>query len=294
MKPKIGYIGLGVMGHACANNLLKAGYPLWVYARRPEQMQPLVEAGAQASNTPQALAAHCDLIFTNVSDSADVEQVILGAEGIIHGAQAGSTVIDMSTISPAVTRQIAVALAQQNINMLDAPVSGGSQGAIDGTLSIMVGGKIDIFQYVLPVLQVMGKNIVHIGDHGAGQVSKACNQIVVTQTLAAVAEAFALAVASGVDPAKVRQALMGGSASSCILEVHGQRMLTHNFTPGFKAKLHQKDLRIVQQYADELALDLPGTRLAASYINEIVDAGMGEQDSSVIVTLFEQKLDKKN
>ncbi|MGV8934245.1 MAG: NAD(P)-dependent oxidoreductase [Gallionellaceae bacterium] len=293
MKPKIGYIGLGVMGHACANNLLKAGYPLWVYARRPEQMQQLIQAGAQACNTPQALAKHCDLIFTNVSDSADVEQVILGKDGIIHGAQAGSTVIDMSTISPAVTRQIAVALAQQNINMLDAPVSGGSQGAIDGTLSIMVGGKIDIFQYVLPVLQVMGKNIVHIGDHGAGQVSKACNQIVITQTLAAVAEAFALALASDVDPAKVRQALMGGSASSRILEVHGQRMLTHNFAPGFKARLHQKDLRIVQQYADELALDLPGTRLATSYINAIVDAGMGEQDSSAIATLFEQKLGMK-
>jgi 3-hydroxyisobutyrate dehydrogenase-like beta-hydroxyacid dehydrogenase len=198
-------------------------------------------------------------------------------------------VIDMSTISPAVTRQIAVALAQQNINMLDAPVSGGSQGAIDGTLSIMVGGKVDIFQYVLPVLQVMGKNIVHIGDHGAGQVSKACNQMVITQTLAAVAEAFALAVASGVDPAKVRQALMGGSASSRILEVHGQRMLTHNFTPGFKASLHQKDLRIVQKFAHELSLDLPVTNMATAYINALVETGMGEADSSAIITLFEPK-----
>jgi 2-hydroxy-3-oxopropionate reductase len=289
MKPKIGYIGLGVMGHACANNLLKAGYPLWIFARRSEQMQQLLQAGAHACSSAQELAAHCDIIFTNVSDSADVEQVILGASGVIHGAQAGSTVIDMSTISPAVTRQIAVALAQQNINMLDAPVSGGSQGAIDGTLSIMVGGKVDIFQYVLPVLQVMGKNIVHIGDHGAGQVSKACNQMVITQTLAAVAEAFALAVASGVDPAKVRQALMGGSASSRILEVHGQRMLTHNFAPGFKARLHQKDLRIVQKFAHELSLDLPVTNMATAYINALVETGMGEADSSAIITLFEPK-----
>lgn len=293
MKPKIGYIGLGVMGQACANNLLKAGYPLWVYARRPAQMQALVAAGALACNTPQALAHHCDIIFTNVSDTADVEEVILGEQGIIYGAQAGNTVIDMSTISPTVTRQIATALAQKNINMLDAPVSGGSQGAIDGTLSIMVGGKTEIFEQVLPVLQVMGKNIVHIGDHGAGQVSKACNQVVITQTLAAVAEAFALAAVSGVDPAKVRQALLGGSAGSRVLEVHGQRMLTHNFTPGFKASLHQKDLRIVQQFADELALDLPGNKMATTYINTLVAAGMGDQDSSAIAILLEQKLGRK-
>lgn len=293
MKPNIGYIGLGVMGHACANNLLKAGYPLWVHARRPEQMQQLVRAGAQTCDTAQALAKHCNLIFTNVSDTEDVWEVILGEQGIIHGAQIGSTVIDMSTISPSVTRQIASALAQKKINMLDAPVSGGSQGAIDGTLSIMVGGKADVFEQALAVLQVMGKNIVHIGDHGAGQVSKACNQIVITQTLAAIAEAFSLAVASGVDPAKVRQALLGGSAGSRILEVHGQRMLTHNFTPGFKAKLHQKDLRIVRQFADELAIELPGTKMAATYINALVEAGMGEEDSSAIVTLFEQMLGKK-
>ena len=293
MKPNIGYIGLGVMGHACANNLLKADYPLWVYARRPEQMQQLVQAGAQACNTPQALAKHCNLIFTNVSDTEDVREVILGEQGIIHGAQTGSTVIDMSTISPSVTRQIASALAQKKINMLDAPVSGGSQGAIDGTLSIMVGGKADVFQKALVVLQVMGKNIVHIGDHGAGQVSKACNQVVITQTLAAIAEAFTLAVASGVDPAKVRQALLGGSAGSRILEVQGQRMLTHNFTPGFKAKLHQKDLCIVRQFADELAIELPGTKMATTYINALVEAGMGEEDSSAIVTLFEQRLGKR-
>lgn len=292
MKPEIGYIGLGVMGHACANNLLKAGYPLWVFARRPEQTQALHQAGAHISNSPQELARHCDIIFVNVSDTPDVQEVILGKQGVIHGAKPGSAVVDMSTISPSVTRQIAAELAQKNIDMLDAPVSGGSQGAIDGTLSIMVGGKAEVFRQALPALQVMGKNIVHIGDHGAGQVAKACNQIIVTQTLAAIAEAFTLAAASGVHPAKVREALLGGFAGSKMLEVHGQRMLSHNYTPGFKAKLHQKDMRIVQQFATESGIELPGTNLVAGYINALVEAGMGELDSSAMAILFEKLIGK--
>jgi 2-hydroxy-3-oxopropionate reductase len=293
MKPRIGYIGLGVMGHACANNLLKAGYPLWIFARRHEQMHALHQAGAQICHSPQELTRHCEIIFTNVSDTPDVQEVILGPQGIIQGAKPDSVVVDMSTISPSVTRQIAAELAQNNIDMLDAPVSGGSQGAIDGTLSIMVGGKAEIFQRVLPILQVHGKNIVHIGDSGSGQVAKACNQIIVTQTLAAIAEAFTLATASGVDPAKVRQALLGGFAGSRMLEVHGQRMLNHNYMPGFKAKLHQKDMRIVQQFSSELGLELPGTELVSGYINTLVEEGMGEQDSSAMASLFEKKLGKQ-
>jgi 2-hydroxy-3-oxopropionate reductase len=289
MKPIIGYIGLGVMGNACANNLLKAGYNLYIYARRPEQMQGLIQAGALPSTSPQSLAQNCDIIFTNVSDTSDVQQVILGEQGVMLGAKAGSVVVDMSTISPSASRQIAAALAEQNIEMLDAPVSGGSQGAIDGTLSIMVGGKAAVFQRVLPVLQVMGKNIVHIGDSGAGQVAKACNQIIVTQTLAAIAEAFTLATAAGVDAGKVRQALLGGFAGSRMLDVHGQRMLTRNYTPGFKAQLHQKDMHIVQQFAAEQGIDLPSTDLVTGYINALVEAGLGEQDSAAMATLFEQK-----
>jgi 2-hydroxy-3-oxopropionate reductase len=289
MKPIIGYIGLGVMGNACANNLLKAGYPLCIYARRPEQIQGLIQAGAQPCTSPQSLAQSCDIIFTNVSDTADVLQVILGEQGVILGAKAGSVVVDMSTILPSASRQIAAALADNNIEMLDAPVSGGSQGAIDGTLSIMVGGKAAVFQRVLPVLQVMGKNIVHIGDSGAGQVAKACNQIIVTQTLAAIAEAFTLATSAGVDAGKVRQALLGGFAGSRMLDVHGQRMLTHNYTPGFKANLHQKDMQIVQQFAAEQGIDLPGTDLVTAYINALVEAGLGEQDSAAMAILFEQK-----
>lgn len=288
MHERIGYIGLGVMGHAAAAHLLKAGYPLWIYARRPEQMHTLAQAGAQTCTSPRALAAHCDIIFTNVSDSTDVSDVILGEHGLIHGARPGTVIIDMSTISPTVTRHLATELAQRHIDMLDAPVSGGSQGALEGTLSIMVGGKAAVFQRALPLLQVMGKHIVHIGDHGAGQVTKACNQIIVTQTLAAIAEAYILAAASGVDPAKVRQALLGGFAGSRILEVHGRRMLDHNYTPGFKAKLHQKDMRIVQECAAELGIALPGTALVSQYLNALVGAGLGEQDSSAIVGLLEQ------
>ncbi len=288
MNERIGYIGLGVMGRAAAANLLKAGYPVWVYARRAEQMQPLVAAGARGCATPKELAQHCDIIFTNVSDSQAVAEVVLGELGVIHGARPGSVVVDMSTIAPSVTRHIAAELAKANIEMLDAPVSGGSQGAIDGTLSIMVGGKAAVFERVLPVLRVMGRNIVHIGDHGAGQVTKACNQIIVTQTLAAIAEAFTLAAASGVDPAKVRQALLGGFAGSRILEVHGRRMLEHDYTPGFKAKLHQKDMRIVLDCAAELGIALPSTALTTQYINALVGAGLGEQDSAAIAGLFEQ------
>lgn len=292
MQTVIGYIGLGVMGGACASNLLKAGYPLHVYARRPEQMQALVEVGAVPHSTPAELARHCSVIFTNVSNTSDVEQVVLGENGIIHGAQAGCIVVDMSTILPSAARKIASELAKNNIEFLDAPVSGGSQGAIDGTLSIMVGGNKDVFERVLPVLQVMGKNIVHVGESGAGQVAKACNQIVVSQTLGAISEAYTLAAAAGVDPAKVRQALLGGFAGSKMLEVHGQRMLTHNFTPGFKAKLHDKDMGIVQQFSQELGIELPGTELVAAYIKEVVEAGYGEEDSSAISTLFEKKLGK--
>ncbi|HEY6093335.1 MAG TPA: NAD(P)-binding domain-containing protein [Gallionellaceae bacterium] len=289
----IGYIGLGVMGQGCASNLLKAGQALQVHARRAEQMQPLVAAGATPHDSPATLAAHCDIIFTNVSDTPGVQQVVLGDHGIIHGARAGSVVVDMSTILPSAARSIAATLASQQIEFLDAPVSGGSQGAQEGTLSIMVGGKAEVFQRVLPLLQAMGKNIVHIGDAGAGQVAKACNQIVVTQTLGAIAEAYTLAKAAGVDPARVRAALLGGFAGSKMLEVHGQRMLSHQFTPGFKARLHDKDMRIVQQFAQEMGLELPGTELVAGYIHALVEAGLGEQDSSALSTLFEKKLGKE-
>ena len=222
---KVGYIGLGIMGRPAALNLVNAGYPMWVYARRPVMMEPLTKAGASACDSSATVAAESDIIFINVSDTHDVAEVILGNNGIIEAVRPGSVVVDMSTISPSVTRTFAERLAEKDVHMLDAPVSGGEQGAIDGTLSIMVGGKAEVFERVKPLLDIMGKNIVHIGDHGAGQVTKSCNQVVIAQTIAAIGEAYLLARASGVDPIKVREALMGGFAGSRALEAHGQRML---------------------------------------------------------------------
>lgn len=285
MTERVGYIGLGIMGRPMAFNLLKAGYPVSVWARRPEAMEPLVEAGASACASPADVARHADIVFTNVSDTPDVEAVILGPDGIMQGAEPGSVVVDDSTISPLATRAMAEKLRAQGIEMLDAPVSGGEQGAIDGTLSMMVGGKQEAFERVLPLFQVLGKNIVHVGDNGAGQVAKMCNQVVIAQTLAAVGEAFTLAEAAGVDPVKVREALLGGFAGSKVLEVHGQRMLDDNFAPGFKAKLHRKDMKIALETAAELGVGAPGAAVATQLINALVGAGDGELDSSAIVTV---------
>jgi len=288
MIERVGYIGLGIMGRPMALNLLKAGYPVAVYARRPEAMVPLTEAGAVACASPRAVAEQADVIFTNVSDTPDVEAVVLGPNGIVQGAQPGAVVVDHSTISPSATRRIAEALGERGVGMLDAPVSGGQQGAIDGTLSVMVGGPEALFRRVLPLLEVVGRNIVHVGDHGAGQVAKACNQVVIAQTIAAVAEGLLLATAAGVDPAKVRKALLGGFAQSRVLEVHGQRMLDRNYTPGFTSRLHQKDMRIVLETAHELGLPLPGASTVAQYLNALVGSGDTEVDSSAIATVLER------
>ena len=284
----IAYIGLGIMGRPMALNLLRAGYSVRVWARRAESMQPLIEAGATACSSPADAASGAGIIITNVSDTVDVEQVILGDSGVIEGAASGSVVVDMSTISPSVTRDIAARLAKGGVEMLDAPVSGGEKGAIDGTLSIMVGGKADVYQRVLPVFEVLGSNIVLIGDNGAGQVTKACNQTVIAQTISAIGEAFVLATAAGVDPARVREALLGGFAGSRVLDSHGGRMLAHDFKPGFKSKLHQKDMRIVLETAHELGIALPGAALATQLINALVGSGGGEDDSCAILQLQEQ------
>ena len=285
---KIAYIGLGIMGRPMVLNLLRAGYSVRVWARRSEMMEPLVEAGATACSSPADAADNSDIIITNVSDTTDVEQVVLGQNGIIDGAAKGSVVVDMSTISPSVTRTIAERLGEGDIEMLDAPVSGGEKGAIDGTLSIMVGGKAAVFERVLPVFDVLGSNIVRIGGNGAGQVTKACNQTVIAQSISAIGEAFVLAAAAGVDPAKVRDALLGGFAGSKVLDSHGGRMLMHDFKPGFKARLHQKDMRIVLETAHELGIALPGASLATQLINALVGNGGGEDDSCAILRLQEQ------
>ena len=284
----IAYIGLGIMGRPMALNLLRAGYSVRVWARRSEMMQPLIEAGATACSSPADAAGGADVIITNVSDTADVEQVVLGTSGVIEGASAGSVVVDMSTISPSVTQSIAAQLLERGIEMLDAPVSGGEKGAIDGTLSIMVGGKVAVFEQIQPVFEILGSNIVHIGDNGAGQITKACNQTVIAQTISAIGEAFILARAAGVDPVRVREALLGGFAGSKVLDSHGGRMLEHDFRPGFKSRLHQKDMRIVLETAHELGIALPGAALASQLINALVGSGGGEDDSCAILRLQEQ------
>jgi len=284
----IAFIGLGIMGRPMALNLHRAGHRVFVHGRRPESMAPLMQAGCTACTSAAEAAAQAEVIFTMVSDTPDVEQVLFGAAGVVHGAKPGAVVVDMSTISPGATRRFAEDLAARGLAMLDAPVSGGDVGAINGTLSIMVGGKPEVFERVQPLFAVLGKNIVHVGDHGAGQVAKACNQIVVALTIEAVAEALTFARQNDVDPAKVRAALLGGFAASRILEVHGQRMLDDNYQPGFKTKLHQKDLNIVLQSAYELGLALPGTALAMQHLNALLGAGEGELDSAAIMKVVQR------
>lgn len=284
----IGFIGLGIMGRPMSLNLLKAGHNVYVHARRPAMMTALTDAGATACHTSAEVASHSDIIFVCVSDTKDVEHVILGDDGILSTIKEDSVVVDMSTISPSTTRSLATTLSEYNCHMLDAPVSGGEQGAINGALSIMVGGEETIFNRVLPLFEAMGKNIVHVGENGAGQVTKACNQVVIGQAIAAIGEAFVLATASGVDTAKVRQALLGGFAGSRALESHGQRMLDRNFKPGFKAHLHQKDMRIAMETAHELGIALPGAAQVTQYLNAVVGQGKGENDSISILELQEQ------
>lgn len=290
MALNIGFIGSGIMGRPMALNLIKSGHKLWVYARRAEALQPLLAAGATPCASPREVAMHADVIFTIVSDTPDVEQVIFGAAGIIQGARAGAVIVDMSTISPVATVDFAQRLAAQGMEMLDAPVSGGEKGAINAALSIMVGGKVEVFERIRPLFACMGKNIVHIGGNGAGQVSKACNQIVVAVTIEAVAEALTFARKNNVDPAKVREALMGGSAGSKILEVQGQRMLEHDFKPGFKLGLHLKDMRIVMEAAQQSGAAVPAAALVTQHFNSLMGEGNGdgELDSSAVIKVLEK------
>lgn len=280
---QLGFIGLGIMGRPMALNLMKAGHSLSVYARREAAMTPLIDGGASACSSPREIANVADISFVMVSDTSDVEEVVLGKDGFIQGARRGTVLVDMSTIAPVNTRSVAAKLAGAGVDMLDAPVSGGEIGAINGSLAIMVGGKPQIFERVRPLFEILGKNIVHVGDHGAGQVAKACNQVVVALTIEAVGEAMLFAQKNGVDAARVREALMGGFAASRILEVHGKRMLDDDFRPGFKLKLHQKDMRIVMETAHALGLAMPGAALVTQQMNALIGSGDGELDSSAVI-----------
>jgi 2-hydroxy-3-oxopropionate reductase len=285
-KPVVGFIGLGIMGKPMAQNLLRAGYPLVVLNRSRAAVDELVAEGAQAGDSPGDVASRSQVVITMLPDSPDVETVVFGENGIAQGIENGALYIDMSTIAPATARKIAEALGRGGVDVLDAPVSGGEAGAKNAALSIMAGGSEAAFERAKAIFEALGKNIVHVGPSGAGQVTKACNQIVVGVTLEAVAEALALADASGVDPAKVRAALLGGFAQSKVLEVHGQRMIERNFVPGFKAKLHRKDMNIAAEAGDERALDLVAAKLVRERFDELLAKGEGERDHSALRTLY--------
>lgn len=285
----IGFIGLGLMGAPMARNLARAGHQMHVWARRRETLESFAgEPHFTVHDSAAAVAAASEVVFTMVADSPDVHQVILGPHGVAEGGRAGMTVVDMSTIAPDTAREVGTALFERGIDFLDAPVSGGESGAINATLTIMVGGEDEVFARIEPLFALLGKSISLIGGVGAGQVAKACNQIITGVGVAAVAEAVNFAHKTGVDAAKMREVLQGGFANSRILDMHGLRMIERNFVPGFKAWMHQKDLRIVLDAAHEQHLALPASAAALQLYNAMVGSGLGEADTTAMLQLFER------
>jgi len=284
---KIGFIGLGIMGRPMALHLLKAGYPVSVLEKNKASKE-LVAAGAQAFATPKAIAQNSDVVITMLPDSPEVVEIVSGPDGLLEGIRKGALFIDMSTIAPATAKTVYELMQQKGVEALDAPVSGGQLGAESATLSIMAGGAEPAFQRALPLFQAMGKNIVHIGAPGAGQTTKACNQMIVGMTIQAVAEAFTLAKKAGVDLAKMREALLGGFAQSKILDLHGKRIIERNFSPGFKIKLHRKDMQIALQAGREFSVPLYGTAQVAAHMDALLAQGKGELDHSALALLMEQ------
>jgi 2-hydroxy-3-oxopropionate reductase len=283
---KIGFIGLGIMGAPMALHLIKAGHQLFVYTRS-KVLAEIAASNATQCTTPRGVAERADVIFTMVPDTPDVEKVLFGEDGVASGLSKGKTVVDMSSISPIETKVFARRINELGCEYLDAPVSGGEVGAKAASLTIMVGGPEKAFERVLPLFQLMGKNITLVGGNGDGQTTKVANQIIVALNIAAVGEALVFASKAGADPAKVRQALMGGFAASRILEVHGERMIKRTFNPGFRIGLHQKDLNLALQGARALGVALPGTANAAQLMQACAANGMQELDHSALVRALE-------
>ncbi|WPP51472.1 2-hydroxy-3-oxopropionate reductase [Catalinimonas niigatensis] len=284
---KIGFIGLGIMGKPMALNLIRAGYSLSVLAQNKAAPE-LREAGARLYPSPKAIASECDIIITMLPDSPQVKEVVSGEEGIGEGIRKGALFIDMSTIAPSTAKEVYHLMQEKEVEALDAPVSGGQVGAETGSVSFMVGGSEQAFERAKPLFEVMGKNIVRIGEAGAGQTTKACNQIIVGMTIQAVAEAFTLAKKAGVDLVKMREALLGGFAQSRILDLHGQRIIEQNFKPGFKIKLHRKDMNIALQAGREFSVPLYGSAQVAAHMDALLAQGKGALDHSAIALLMEQ------
>lgn len=285
---RLGFIGLGLMGKPMAAHLLRAGFPLAVHNRSQAAIAELVASGATEAKSAKDLAAAADIVFTCLPDSPDVEQVVLGPHGIIHGARPGLIIVDHSTIKPATARKIAEALAARGLHFLDAPVSGGQLGAQKGTLTIMVGGPAAALETARPALQAYSSAITHIGGAGAGQVAKCCNQIMVAAQMAAMAELLIFARKAGVDPRKVVEAIRGGAAQCWTLDNKPERLFAGNRQPGFKATMQAKDLGIVMDTARELNMPLPATTVTTQLYDEMLELGMGDLDNSALVSVLEK------
>ena len=287
MTQRVGFIGLGIMGRGMAANLLKAGFSVTVWNRTIARMDELVAQGAHAGAGPADVAERSDIIITCVSDTPDVQAVVLGEGGVIHGARPGSLLIDCSTISPQATREMAAALAQNGVYMLDAPVSGGSEGAAKGTLSIMVGGDVQQFERALPVLRAMGKTVTHVGGNGAGQTVKLVNQVLVVGNCLAMCEALLLAQAGGVELQKTYDAISQGAAGSWMFTNRAPQIMRRDWRPGFTIDLQEKDLRLVMDAADELGVPLPGTALIFQLYRTLQAQGLGAEGNHALVKALE-------
>jgi 3-hydroxyisobutyrate dehydrogenase len=287
-NPRIGFIGLGIMGRPMAQNLLRAGFQVTVYNRTKPPVDLLLSSGAMGAPSPKAVAERSDVVITMVTDSEAVREVVLGKGGLIGGAHGGLVLIDMSTISPSVTRSVSATLAGKGVRMLDAPVSGGDSGARDGTLTIMVGGDAAVFDECFPILQVLGKKVVHMGPTGAGQLTKLANQILVACNMVGVCECLNFAKRAGLDIGKLIDSLSAGAASSWSLVNLGPRMAKRDFAPGFKVKLLQKDLRYVLETAGELDAPLPATSLVHGLYTQLEEKGLGDVGTQALLTAIEQ------
>jgi 3-hydroxyisobutyrate dehydrogenase len=287
MSERIGFVGLGIMGQGMAHNLLKAGFQLRVWNRTAARMDSLIKAGAEAGFSPADVAANSDITIVCVSDTPDVERVVLGEDGILQGANAGSLVIDCSTISPQTTREIATLLAEQKVHMLDAPISGGSEGAANGTLSIMVGGPSDQFERALPAFEAMGKTITHVGDTGAGQTVKLVNQVLVVGNCLAMCEALLFAQAGGVDLQKTFDAISQGAAGSWMFTNRAPQIMARDWRPGFTIDLQQKDLRLVLEAADQSGAPIPATSLIFNLYRTLEAQGLGSEGNHALMKALE-------
>jgi len=292
-KRKIGFIGLGVMGKPMAMNLLKAGYPMIVWNRTRSKMNDLLALGAEGAESPREVAEKSDVVITMVTDSPDVEEVVLGPKGVIHGAHPGLILIDMSTISPTVARRIAEKLAEKGVKMLDAPVSGGDVGAKKGALSIMVGGPKETFDECLPILEVLGKRITYMGPNGMGQTTKLCNQVICALNIQAVCEGLMLGAKAGLDLKKLLDVVTAGAAGSWMLSNLGPKMIERDFRPGFKIRHQQKDLRLVLSFAAELGLPLPGTALVQQMLRAAEAEELGEKGTQAAIVAMEKLAGRK-